>query len=57
MVLFMGLLLTLLCLAIFSVLAIGAGGAVFVIVFGDVLVCAFIIVSIIKFITKKNNKE
>lgn len=53
MVLFITLLLTLAILTTITVLAISAGGAVFVIIFGDVIVCAFIIIQIMKRIAKK----
>lgn len=48
MILFAILLLTLLLLTAFIVLIAGAGGAVFTVLFSDVIVCIFIIVWIIK---------
>lgn len=53
MILFTILLLTLIILTILSVLAISMGGAIFIIVFGDVIVCIFIIVWILKRLIKK----
>lgn len=48
MILFTILLLTLALLAVVTVLAISAGGAAFIILFGDVIVCMFIIIWVIK---------
>jgi hypothetical protein len=48
MVLFAILLLMLLFLTAFIVLIAGAGGAMFTVLFSDVIVCIFIIVWIIK---------
>lgn len=45
--------LTLLFLVAFTVLAISAGGAVFIVVFGDVIVCAVLIIWLIKKLIKK----
>lgn len=57
MVLFMILLLTLLILVVFGVLAVSVGGATIIVLFGDVIVCAFIIVWIMKrLISKKRRK-
>lgn len=53
MVLLTILLLTLLALITFTVIAISAGGAVFMILFSDVIVCIFILAWIIKKIAKK----
>lgn len=53
MVLFTILLLTLLALTVFTVVAISAGGAVFMILFSDVIVCIFILAWIIKKLAKK----
>lgn len=53
MILFITLLVTLLVLAVIVVLAIGIGGAAFIIVFGDVIVCILIIVWIMKKILKR----
>ena len=57
MILFVVLLFAVLFLLLFGVLSLGAGGAVFLVVFGDVIVCAFIIIAIIKSIVgkKKDN--
>ena len=48
MILFIILLLMVLLLVAFMVLAISVGGALSVILFGDVIVCIFIIVWILK---------
>lgn len=48
MILMAILLLTLLMLTAFIVLIAGAGGAIFTVLFSDVIVCIFIIVWIIK---------
>ena len=56
MILFIILLLTLAVLSIISILAISAGGAIVIILFGDVIVCGFIIVWIMKKIIKKKKK-
>lgn len=48
MILFMILALTLILLVAITVIAISVGGAAFIIVFGDVIVCCFIIGWIIK---------
>lgn len=53
MILFMILLLTLIFLVVFTVFAVSAGGAIFIIVFGDVIVCAFLIVWMLKHLMKK----
>lgn len=56
MILFTILALTLLTLIVFTVIAVSLGGSVFIIIFGDVIVCAAIIVWIIKrLVTKKKN--
>ena len=52
MVLFTILLITLICLAVFAVLLLGAGGAVFIVIFSDVIVCAAIIAFIMYLIVK-----
>ena len=53
MILFMTLLIMALLLAVFTVFAIAIGGSVFIVVFGDVIVCIFLIVWIIKKLFKK----
>lgn len=53
MILFTILVLILLLLAVFTVLAISIGGSVAIVLFGDVFVCAFLIVLLIKAIYKK----
>lgn len=53
MILFTILALVALFLIIFTVVAVSIGGAVFVIIFGDIIVCIAIIVWIIKKILKK----
>lgn len=53
MVLFMILLVTLVLLTVFTVLVAGAGGAIFTILFSDVIVCIFIIGWIMKRLFRK----
>lgn len=53
MVLFMILLLTLLLITVITVLAISAGGAAFIVLFGDVIVCGFLIIWIMKKLVKR----
>lgn len=54
MILFITLLLTLISLTAFTVISLAVGGASMIIVFGDVIVCAVLIVFICKkFIKKK----
>lgn len=56
MILFMILLLILLMLLIFMALILSTIGAAGVIIFGDVIVCIFIIVWILKIIYKKKKQ-
>lgn len=53
MVLFIILSLTLLILTVTVILLVSAGGAIFIVIFGDVIVCIFIIAWIIKHLIKK----
>lgn len=53
MILFTILLITLLVLAIIVTFSIGIGGAAFIVVFGDVIVCMLVIVWIMKKILKR----
>ena len=57
MILFTILLTTLLILMVFTILAIGAGGAAFIIVFGDVIVCMALIDWIIKHLFGRKKKS
>lgn len=57
MILFTTLLIMALLLAVFTVFAIAIGGSVFIVVFGDVIVCIFLIVWIIKKLFKKKLKK
>lgn len=57
MILFMTLLIMALLLTVFTVFAIAIGGSVFIVVFGDVIVCIFLIVWIIKKLFKKKPKK
>ena len=57
MILFMTLLIMALLLAVFTVFAIAIGGSVFIVVFGDMIVCIFLIVWIIKKLFKKKPKK
>lgn len=56
MVLFLILLLTIIILITIVVIAVSIGGSIFVIVFGDVIVCIFIIGLIIKHLLKRKKK-
>ena len=53
MILFTILLLTLLILTVITVVAVSLGGAAFIIVFGDVIVCIVLIALLIKFLAKR----
>lgn len=53
MILFLILLLTLLLITVITVLAISAGGAAFIVLFGDVIVCGFIIIWILRMLVKR----
>lgn len=54
MILFTILLLMLILLTIFTVLAVSMGGAMFIVIFGDVIICIFLIIWLMKrLITKK----
>ena len=57
MILFTTLLIMALLLAVFTVFAIAIGGSVFIVVFGDVIVCIFLIVWIVKKLFKKKPKK
>lgn len=56
MVLFLILLLITIILAIVTVVAVSIGGATFIILFGDVIVCVFIIVWIMKRLFRRKRK-
>lgn len=53
MILFTILLLTFIFLMIFSIVALSAGGAALIVIFGDVFVCMFLIIWIMKLLFKK----
>ena len=53
MILFTILLLSLLILSVLIILTIGIGGIAFILVFGDVIICIWIIVIIIKHFMKR----
>ncbi|MCI9349056.1 MAG: hypothetical protein HFF83_07510 [Oscillibacter sp.] len=57
MVLFVMLLITLFILAVFTVVAVGIGGAAFIIVFSDVIVCVFLMVWILRFFFKRHRRR
>ena len=57
MVLLTILALILLILAVTVILAVSLGGATFIVVFGDVIVCAVFIVLIIRFIIKRKRHK
>lgn len=56
MVLFIILAVIVLLLALVTIAVIAVGGSAFVILFGDVIVCIWIIVKIMKSIIKKRKK-
>ena len=53
MVLFIVLAIIVLLLALVTIAVVSVGGAAFIILFGDVIVCIWIIIKIMKAITKK----
>ena len=53
MILFTILALIAILLTVVTILAISIGGSVAIILFGDVIVCVFIIVWLIKFISRR----
>ena len=53
MVLFIVLAIIVLLLALVTIAVVSVGGAAFIILFGDVIVCIWIIINIMKAITKK----
>lgn len=53
MVLFTILAITLVCLILFIIFVLGVGGAMFVILFADVIVCVLIIIWIMNRLTKR----
>ena len=57
MLLLISLLLMLFILIVVTVLAISIGGSIAVILFGDVIVCIFIIVWIIKRLIERKKKK
>ena len=56
MVLFLILLLTIIILLTIVVIAVSVGGSIFIVVFGDVIVCIFLIGLIIKHLRKREKK-
>ena len=55
MILFTILLLILIILVVFAVILISIGGSAFIVIFGDVIVCMFIIAWIMKKLIKRNS--
>lgn len=53
MILFLIMLVTLVFLMGFITLVVGAGGAIFIIIFADVIVCILIIAWVMKKLTKR----
>lgn len=53
MILFMALLILLLVFSVCAILTIGTCGIVFVLMFGDVIICIGLIVIIIRYIIKR----
>ena len=56
MILLTILLLILIILVAFTVLLISIGGSAFIIVFGDVIVCVFLVAWIVKKLISKKNR-
>lgn len=56
MILFTILSLTLAILLLFIILVVGAGGAIFTIIFADVIVCIFVILWIMSRIVKRKSR-
>lgn len=56
MILSIILAITLIFLALITVLCVSAGGAIFIVLFGDVIVCGLFIVWIIKRLMKRKHK-
>lgn len=57
MILFTILLLMAFILTVFTIIAVSVGGAAFIIVFGDVIVCIAIIVWFMKRLRNRKNKR
>ena len=57
MILFTILLLMLIALSAITILTVSAGGAVFIVLFGDVIVCIFLIVWALKRLSNRNKKR
>lgn len=58
MILFITLVLIVLALTALTIIALALGGTIFIVLFGDVIVCIFILLWLIKKIFfKKKNKE
>ena len=53
MILFCILMIIALILAIITIAAVSVGGAAFIIVFGDVIVCIALIILLIRFLAKR----
>jgi glucose dehydrogenase len=53
MILLTILAITLLFLAIFTILAVSLGGSIFIIVFGDVIVCMLVLIWLMKRLMKR----
>ena len=53
MILFTILLLTLILLTIITVIALSVGGAAFIVIFGDVIVCIVLIALLMRFLAKR----
>ena len=56
MVLFLILLFTIIILLAIVVITVSVGGSIFIVVFGDVIVCIFLIGLIIKHLRKRKKK-
>ena len=56
MILFITLCLLALAVAVISITMLVAGGTTFIVVFGDLIVCVFLIILLIRFAFKKKDK-
>ena len=57
MILFALLLVTLIFVVIFSVLVISATGATFIVLFGDVIICGYLIVKVMKYLLGRKKRK
>lgn len=57
MVTFLVLCILLLIVLIIAAIMVGIGGTIFLVLFGDIIICAIIIVWLVKKLVGKNKKE